>query len=92
MRADDLDAERFLQVHRAAGMVDMAVGDPDRRDGDAVVADRVEDAVDVAARIDDDAFLGLRVEQDRAVLLERRDRHDPGVQLSHRASGFSALP
>jgi hypothetical protein len=30
MRPDDLDAERFLQLHRAAGMVDVAMRYPDR--------------------------------------------------------------
>ena len=52
VRADDVDAERVLQLHGAAGMVDMAMRDPDLRDVDAVVADRRKDAVDVAAGID----------------------------------------
>ena len=52
----------------------------------------VEDAVDVAAGIDHHAGLRLGVEQDRAVLLERGDRHDACVELSHGASGFVAHP
>ena len=34
MRPDDLDAQRLLELHRAAGMVDMAMGDPDLRNGE----------------------------------------------------------
>ena len=83
VRADDLDAERFLQLHRAAGMVDMAMRQPDRRRLDAVLLQRGEDLVDVAAGIDDHAGLVVHVEQDRAVLLERRDRHDAGIELTH---------
>ena len=37
----------------------------------------------IAARIDDHALLRLVIEHDRAVLLERRDRDDSGLELTH---------
>ena len=83
MRADDLDAERILQFHRAAGMVDMAMRDPDRAGGDRIVLQHRQHLVDIAAGIDDDAVPVVHVEQDGAVLLEGRDRHDAGVELTH---------
>ena len=83
MRTDDVDAERVFQFHGAAGVVDMAMRDPDLRDFELVVADRSEDAVDIAAGIDHHALPGHGVEQDGAILLEWGDRHDDGVELSH---------
>ena len=92
VRADDLDAERVLQVHRAAGMIDMAVGDPDRRDGDAVVVERRQNASTSPPGSTTTPCLVVRVEQDRAVLLERRDRHDAGVELSHDRPSLCSPP
>jgi len=83
MRADDVDAERFLQFHRAAGMIDMPMRDPDRARAYCVVLQRLEHLVDIAARVDDDAALVVHVEQDGAVLLEGCDRHDAGIKLTH---------
>ena len=83
VRPEYLDAEPLLQIHCAAGMVDMAMCQPDRTGRDRMVVERLEDLVDITARIDDDAGLVVRVEQDRAVLLKRSDRDNPGVELTH---------
>lgn len=83
MRADDLDAERLLQLHGAAGMVDMTMRDPDRAGVDRIVLEHRQHLLDVAARIDDDAMSVVHVKEDGAVLLEGRDRHDAGVELTH---------
>ena len=50
-------AELFLQLRGAAGVVQMAVGEPDALDGDAGLGDGGEDTVDVATGIDDDGLL-----------------------------------
>jgi hypothetical protein len=71
VRTDDLDAKRLLQVHRPAGMVDMAVRQPDRIDDDAVFVQRLADLIDIPARVDHDTVLRFGIEQNRAVLLEQ---------------------
>jgi hypothetical protein len=63
-------AELFLKLRGAAGVVQMAVGEPDALDGDSGLGDGGEDTIDVAAGIDDDRLLAGVVPQDRAVLLE----------------------
>jgi hypothetical protein len=60
-----------------------AVGQEDALDRDAGLSERVADAVKVAARIDHHAALYLVVPQQRAVLLERRDRNDRGTGFGH---------
>ena len=73
-------AELLLQLGGAAGMIDVAVGEQDLLDRHADLGDRRLDAVEVAARVDHRALLGLLVPEQRAVLLERRDGHDGGFQ------------
>jgi hypothetical protein len=57
-------------------MVDVAVGEQDSFGSAAGVLERGDDAVEIAAGIDDRGAGGLFADQDRAVLLERRDRDD----------------
>ncbi|MNF19205.1 hypothetical protein D3C80_2238030 [compost metagenome] len=57
-------------------MIDVAVRQPDRLQRDAVLPDRLQDHVDIAAGIDDHAFLGFSVEENRTVLLEMCNRDD----------------
>ena len=83
MRTDDLHAERVLQFHGAARVIDMAMGDPDGCCSYGIVLQRGENAVDIAARIDDDADLLILIEQDGAILLKRRDGDDAGIDLTH---------
>jgi len=56
---------------------------PDLLQGDAVFLQRLQDHVDIAARIDDHALMRIAVEENRTVLLERGYRNDPGLHLSH---------
>jgi hypothetical protein len=83
VRPFDRDAELLLQFGRAAGMVDMAVREPDFLDRDLALIDGAPDLYEIAARIDDDGALRLRAPQQRAVLLERRDRDDDGAEVLH---------
>ena len=55
MRTFDRDAELVRELGGAAGMIDMAVGEQDLLDRDPRLVDRLEDRVDIAARIDDGA-------------------------------------
>ena len=64
-------------------MVHVAVGEPDALDGDAGLVDRGEDAIHVAAGIDDDRLLGGVVPQDGAVLLERRHWYHGTSECTH---------
>src|SRR5690606_25002110 len=83
VRADNVHFQRFLEVERSPGMVDMAVRDPDCLDVDRLRSNRVQNAVEITARIDHHALLALAVEQNGAILLERRDGNDNGLQLPH---------
>ncbi|MNE89817.1 hypothetical protein D3C80_1872700 [compost metagenome] len=64
-------------------MVDMAMRDPDGLDIDPLGINRLADAIQVTARIDHNTLLGLAIEQNGAILLERRDGNDDGLQLPH---------
>src|SRR5690606_31434598 len=68
----------------AAGMVDMAMGEPDLLDPEAIAFDRVEDGLHIAAGIDHHTDLAVGIEQQRAILLEWRHRNDTGLQSTHR--------
>ena len=83
VRADHRDPQRLAQLVGAAGMVDMAVGNPDLLQRDAVFADDLQDHLDVTAGVDDDALLAVHIEENRAVLLEGGDGDDPGLQHAH---------
>ncbi len=85
MRADHLDAERLPHLVGTAGMIDMAVRQPDGLEGNAVLAHRLQDDIDIAARVDHHALFGLRIEQDGAVLFERGHRNDAGLEHAHGA-------
>ena len=80
MGALDLDA--VVLGHRARGgrMVDMAVGQQDLGDLDALLVDRLLQHVEVPAGIDGGTLHGLGTPDDGAVLLERRDGRDHDLQ------------
>ena len=92
MRPFDGHAEFLRQRSRFAAMVDMAVGDENLLDGDAVLCRRCFEFGQVAAGIDERAAHGLRAPEQRAILLERRHRNDRGAKgggIGHRvASDF----
>jgi hypothetical protein len=83
MRSLDRDAEPVPQFGGAARVIDMAVGEQDLLHCHARLGDRVGDAIEVAARIDDGGPLRRLAPQEGAVLLERRDRDDDGAQVVH---------
>jgi len=83
VRADDIDAELFLQFLGAAGVVQMTVGQPDFLDLQAVLLDYPDNDRDVATGIDDHPFLRIGIEENGAVLLEGGYRNDAGLEHAH---------
>ena len=78
VRPLDRHAKGFGQFRRRARMVEMPMRQQDAPHGDAGLLDGVEDALGVAAGIDDDALLRLVVPHQGAVLLEGRHGDDGG--------------
>ena len=77
MRALDRQAAvRFLELGRASGVVDVAVREQNFLDREADLLDGGVDAIEIAAGIDHRTPHSFLVPQQRAVLLERRDRND----------------
>ena len=76
--------DRHPQITRQhsgeAAMIDMAVGDEQLLDGDAIVGGDLLQPIEIAARIGEGAAHGFRAPQQGTILLERRDRHDNGLQ------------
>ena len=83
-------AQPFAQFIGAAGMIQMAVGQPDALNRHAGLLDRPHDPIHVAAGIHHDRLLAGIIPQHRAVLLERRDRDDGSLQRAHAISAASA--
>ncbi|MOA01408.1 hypothetical protein D3C78_1208160 [compost metagenome] len=83
MRPDHRQRELFAQFVGAAGMVEMPVRQPDFLQRDAVFSHDLKNDVHIPAGINDDALLGVLIEQDGAILLEWRDRNNARLQLSH---------
>src|SRR5690606_21822867 len=75
--------ESVLEFHSAAGMIDMAMREPDCLNGNAVLLDSGADTIDFATRIDDDSHLFGFIEEDGAILLERRDGNDARSHFTH---------
>ena len=86
VRSFDLHAELLGQGARATAMVDMTVCQQDLLDGYAGLSRRRLEARQIAARIDERAAHRRGAPQQRAILLERRDRDDRGAErwLAHR--------
>jgi hypothetical protein len=61
-------------------MIDMAVGDEQFLDGHAILGGDLLQSIEIAARIGEGAAHGFRAPYQGAILLERRDRHDDGLQ------------
>ena len=64
-----------------ARMVEVAMGEPDGDDLHTELPGGVHQPVDLAARIDEDAFHGLRRPDHGRILLQGRDRNDPDLEL-----------
>jgi hypothetical protein len=84
VRALDGHLQAAAQLFGATGVIDVAVRQQDLLDPEAHLGDCGVDAVEVPAWIDDGAELGRAVPDERAVLLERRHRHDGGVEACGR--------
>src|SRR5271169_5781677 len=91
VRSFDGNAEFLPQLGGTAGMVDMAMGEPDLLHRHLGFGDRLAQAREIAAGIDDHRAHGLRAPQQRAVLLEVGDRNNGGADVFH-ADLTGALP
>ena len=81
VRADDRTAGALFNRRGGAGMVEMAMREPDANNLDAKLLGRAHEAVNLAAGINEGAFHGLAVPDQRGVLLQRRHRDDANVEL-----------
>ena len=81
VRANDRAAGALFDGGGRARMVKMAMGQPDGNDLDAKLLGGVHQAVNLTAGINEHAFLGLAVPDQRSVLLERRDGNDADLEL-----------
>src|SRR6185312_4617406 len=68
--------EGLGQLGGAAGVVEVTVGQQDALDGDALLVDGGQNALHVAARVDNEGLARPFIPQNRAVLLERGDGDD----------------
>jgi hypothetical protein len=62
-----------MELGKAADMIDVGVGADDDFDGEPVTAEKIEDAFDFIARVDDDGFVGLWIADDKTVALKHAD-------------------
>ena len=69
VRPLDRNRQRFGKIGRAARVIDVAMRQQNLFRRDLELIDRLADARDVAARIDDRGAVGGRARDDRAVLL-----------------------
>jgi hypothetical protein len=76
VRSEDRNPESFGKIRGGADVIQVAVRKQDQPRRRAQAIDRVEDALGLAARVDDRGVARLRAREDRAILLERRDRDD----------------
>ena len=76
MRPDDLDAGALGELGGAAGVIDMAVGEQNAVEREFHLGHAAQDALDIAAGVDDHATHGLGRPEQRTILLEGRDRQD----------------
>ena len=83
-----LDSHAGLRRQRAhpAGMVDVAVSDEDLGQHQLFLLEKFEDAIDIAAGVDDRRLAGLFAPENSAILLEGSNRND-GV--AHGGSEFT---
>jgi len=81
-------AGQGFQLGRAAGVVEVAVGDPDLLHRQPLLGDRGQQPRNLAARIDHRGLLRLLAPDDGAILLQRRHRRDEGLDrgIAHEGS------
>src|SRR6185503_7444243 len=82
VRPLDRNAELCSENAGLPAMVDMAMGQQDFLDGDAMMGGGGFLPVEVAAGVDERAEHGLGAPQQAAILLQRSDRDDRGPQRS----------
>ena len=88
VRANDRDAEAFAQFVGCAGVVEVAMREPHLPQRKSEMVECAHQRVDIAARVHKHGVLGGRVPDQRAVLLQRRYRHDADLELCFGAGGF----
>src|SRR4051812_41609782 len=85
MRTLDWHAEFVGEDASAAAMIDMAVGEQDLFDCDPGLLSRRFQPREISARIDERTAHRCRAPDERAILLQRRDRNDrrPKRRVAH---------
>ena len=86
MRAFNGHAETLREHPGAAAMIEMAVGNEQLLDSDAVLIGDGHQPFELVAGIDEGAAHGLGAPEQGAILLERRDRDDDRLKR-----GFGAV-
>jgi len=81
VRADDGQAQALGQLGGAAGVVNMGVGEPDRLEGHTKLLGRVDEAVQLATRIDHGSVQRFVAPDDGAVL--GKCGHGDGLVAKH---------
>ena len=79
VRPLDFDPELARQLGRAAGMVEMAMGQKDLFQGHPLQLQGGPESVQIPAGVDKRALLGARTPHQRAILLVGRHRKDRGL-------------
>lgn len=92
VRSLDRGAGALGHLGDPAGVIGVAVGDPDLLDGHALVAGDAQQLVDLAAGIDDRGLHRLGAPDQGAVLLQRRDRSHEGADRKGRVRRVHLLP
>ncbi len=80
VRPFDRHAQPFGEHAGQPAMIDMAMGDEQFLDGHAMLLRHRHQPVDIATRIGKGAAHGFRAPQQGAILLERGDGHDDGLE------------
>lgn len=81
--SDYFYTKQFFQGLGPTCMINMTMSEKDLVDRDARLADRLHDAIHIAAWIDYNTVLGFIIPQKRTVLLEWRHIDDGGCKISH---------
>src|SRR5690606_3925738 len=80
VRAFDGNAELLCELARLSSMIDVAVREQDLLDRNPRLLGRCLELRQVAAGVDEGGAVGLRAPQQGAILLQRRNRRDRGLE------------
>jgi hypothetical protein len=88
VRTQDRHPQTLGQLGGAADVVDMTVGEEDLDGGNRLLPYQCQEATHLSARVHDGRLTSVPAPEQRAILLERSDRHDTVVQRLVFATGY----